>query len=281
MRDQILKLPSIKQTVSDNELFAKKSLGQNFIFDLNITDKICRASGDLKDKFVIEIGPGPGSLTRSILMQEPYKLVVVERDEKMQRALSKLKEIAGDKFEILMDDALEVSEEEIIKKYNIENKPVKIISNLPYNIGTELLFKWLEKIELFESLTLMFQKEVADRIASKNNSKAFSKLSVISQYLCNVEKVFDLPPTIFYPPPKVDSAIIQVTPRAHREIEVDVKKLKKVCEIAFNQRRKTLRNTMKKLFPNPAEIIESLGFKPEMRPEEMTVNDFCRLALRL
>ncbi len=277
LNEQIQKLPSISDTLKEHGFFTKKNLGQNFIFDLNVTSKIVRHSGDLKGRVVIEIGPGVGSLSRPILMNNPEKLIVIEKDDRTLPILGKLKEIAGDKLEIISDDALNIDYRKIKEQYG---KPLKIIANLPYNVGTELLLRWLDDIDIFESLTLMFQLEVAERICAKPSDEHYGRLSIIADLLCDCKIQFDVAPTVFFPQPKVYSAIVSIIPRAEPKYKVDMQKLKNLTRHAFSQRRKSIRNSLKPAFPNDdvEEILKKLNIDSDLRSENLTVEQFCQLA---
>lgn len=283
-------------------LDAKKSLGQNFILDKNFTDKIARAAGDLTNFEVLEIGPGPGSLTRSILDAGAKKLIAIERDQRCIEALKELKSFYGDRLEIIEADALEVdelvilglkgrgSQESYIQRSSdlrskdgesVKEKKFKIIANLPYNIGTVLLFKWLKIAPKIESMHLMLQKEVVDRIVAKPGDNHYGRLAVMVNFLCETKMVFTVSKTVFTPPPKVTSAIVQIIPRQKPLGDVEFKKLEKVVAAAFCQRRKMLRSSLKSVFENPEEILKETGIKPELRAENLTIEEFCKIAARL
>jgi 16S rRNA (adenine1518-N6/adenine1519-N6)-dimethyltransferase len=273
---QILNLPSISDTLREHGFFTKKSLGQNFIFDLNVTTKIVRHAGDLKGRVVIEVGPGVGSLSRPILLAGPEKLIVIEKDARTLPILAKLKEIAPDQFEIISEDALNIDYKKIKEQYN---KPIKIIANLPYNVGTELLLRWLENAEMFESLTLMFQREVAERICAKAGSEHYGRLSIIAQILCDCKIQFDVAPTVFFPPPKVFSSVVSIIPYPKPKYDVDLEKLKKVTRSAFSQRRKSIRNSLKEAFGSEVEnVLAKLDIDSNLRAENLTIEQFCALA---
>lgn len=270
-------LPSLREIVEKYGINARKQLGQNFIFDLNLTDKIARTAGNLTGKTILEIGPGPGGLTRSILSLNPEKLIAAEMDKKCLEALEILKNAYSDKIILIEGDALRIDENEIKQKYSSQNK-IKIIANLPYNIATELLFKWLDKLELFESFTLMFQKEVAERIAAKPGNKAYGRVSVMAQWLCDSRKEFDVSPSAFFPPPKVTSSIVTLIPREKPLYPADKTTLEKILKAVFGQRRKMLRGSMKRLIKNPEEILKQAGIDETKRPEDLEIKDFCALA---
>ena len=272
--EKLSSLPSLRETVSKHSIQTKKELGQNFLFDLNITDKIARASGKLKDSTVIEIGPGPGGLTRSLLLNGAKKVIVIEKDERCLPILNEIKEIVGDRLDIINEDALKTKEEEF-------GSNLKIVANLPYNVATELLFKWLDKIEYFESFTLMFQKEVADRIAAKPRTKQYGRLSIVAQWLCEVQKEFDVPASAFYPPPKVTSTVITLRKRQESSYKADKKYLEKVVKAAFGQRRKMIRSSLKQITGNIDELLNGTNIREESRAEELDISQFCLLAERL
>lgn len=274
---QISNLPSISDTLKNHGFYTKKNLGQNFIFDLNVTSKIVRHSGDLKGRLVIEVGPGVGSLSRPILLGDPEKLIVIEKDDRTLPILSELKEIAGEKLEIISDDALNIDYRKIKEQYNL---PLKIIANLPYNVGTELLLCWLDDIDIFESLTLMFQREVAERICAKPSDEAYGRLSIISNLLCDCKIQFDVPPTVFFPQPKVFSSVVSIIPYPKPKYDVDLGKLKNLTRHAFSQRRKSIRNSLKPAFPNDdiVEVLNKLNIDSNLRAENLTIEQFCQLA---
>jgi 16S rRNA (adenine1518-N6/adenine1519-N6)-dimethyltransferase len=269
-------LPPIKDILKSYNISADKRLGQNFLFDGNLTDRIARCSGSLEGKTVIEIGAGPGLLTRSILAAGAEFVTAIEKDQRCFEALNDyLVPQSNKRLTVINEDALKG---EIYDK--IEGK-VKIIANLPYNISTELLFLWLEKIDKFESLTLMFQKEVAMRIMAKPKSKEYGKLSIKAQLLCEIEHEFDIPPSAFFPPPKVTSTVITLVPRKKPLAEVNWQTLDKICKATFGQRRKTLRSSLKQLCKNPSELLSSANIEENRRPEELSIEEFCALACQL
>ncbi|MGO1117135.1 16S rRNA (adenine(1518)-N(6)/adenine(1519)-N(6))-dimethyltransferase RsmA [Rhodovibrionaceae bacterium A322] len=269
-------LPSLKDTISHFGLGARKSLGQHFLLDLNITGRIARLSGRLDQGTTIEIGPGPGGLTRALLLEGANRLIAVEKDERCLEALAALSSAAPGRMEILSADALRV------KAQDLGTSPRRIVSNLPYNVGTQLLINWLKEIAanpaVLESLTLMFQKEVALRIVAEPRSKAYGRLSVLAQWLCHCERLFDLPPGAFSPPPKVDSTVIRLQPRKEPLAPARLESLSKVTAAAFGQRRKMLRQSLKSLGVPPLELLEEARLKETARAEELSVEDFCQLA---
>jgi 16S rRNA (adenine1518-N6/adenine1519-N6)-dimethyltransferase len=295
-------LPSTSDLIKKYGLDAKKSLGQNFILDKNFTDKIARVAGDLTDFEVLEIGPGPGSLTRSILDAGAKKLTVIEKDERCLAALQELKNFYGERLEIVAGDALTIKELVILGSQSRGSqetylprssalqakddevggkKKLKIIANLPYNIGTVLLFKWLKISDKIESMHLMLQKEVVQRIVARVGENHYGRLAVMVNFLCETKMLFTVSPTVFTPQPKVTSAIVQIIPRQKPLANVEFKKLEKVVAAAFNQRRKMLRSSLKSIFENPEEILRKVGIKPELRAENLTIEEFCKIAENL
>jgi 16S rRNA (adenine1518-N6/adenine1519-N6)-dimethyltransferase len=263
-------LPSLSTILKSYNILPDKKLGQNFLLDQNLTDKIARQAGDLSKNIVLEIGAGPGGLTRSLLKYGAKKVIAVERDNRCILALKELQNHYPDRLEVIAGDALAIEEEKIL------TGPAKIIANLPYNISTVLLFKWLAKIQLFDCLTLMFQKEVADRIVAEPGNKQFGKISVMAQNLCETISHFDISPLAFFPPPKVTSTVISIIPRSQPICKVSQDELSNLCNILFQQRRKMLRVTLKNLLNEQA--IMALGIKPTSRPEELTIEQFGWLA---
>lgn len=269
-------LPPMRYIIDHYGLRAEKSLGQNFLFDLNVTDKIVRAAGSLDEFPVMEVGPGPGALTRSILYANPKVLYAVEKDTRCLAALEDyLLPCAPSTLHLCEADALQFND------YQTFGHKVKIIANLPYNIATPLLIKWLKSADHVHSMVLMFQKEVVDRIVAKPGSKAYGRLSILSQFVCEVEKVFDLPPTVFYPPPKVHSAVVRLVVRKQPVSSIPIAKLEQVTQQAFSMRRKTLRSSLKKYSTSVEEACEAAGVSPGDRPESLSVQQFCTLCEHL
>ncbi len=276
------KLPSLTQVVKNHDLFAKKSLGQNFLLDYNICYKIGGLTGDLTGKTVIEIGCGPGGLTRAILEHGAKKLYAIEYDPRAVKIAEEIQSAWGvkesgmeeseHKLSIIQEDALKV------KVHELGTAPRKIIANLPYNISVVLLAEWLKNISSFESLTLMFQKEVAKRIVAQPKSKAYGRVSILCQWLCDVHIPMELKPEVFTPPPKVDSAIVHFIPLSEPRYNADFHKLDTVLRTAFGQRRKMLRQSLKNLNENISHTLESINIKPTARPEELSIEEFCKIA---
>jgi 16S rRNA (adenine1518-N6/adenine1519-N6)-dimethyltransferase len=272
MSQALALLPSISNLLKHYGILADKKLGQHFLFDLNITDKIVRASGPIIDHTVIEVGPGPGALTRSILMANPKAVIALDMDPRFIHMLNDhLTPVSEGKLTVLKQDALTYD-------YTLVDKPVRIIANLPYNISTELLFRWLPNISRFSSLTLMLQKEVAERLYAKPNSKAYGRISILLQLYCDISPVCDISPQSFYPPPKVMSTVVHIVPKAALRSDVNMETLERVLKASFGLRRKTLRVSLKTLSPHSAEIIERAGIDPGLRPEALSLDDFCALS---
>lgn len=276
--DKYSTLPPLKKVIADHQLSARKALGQHFLLDTRITDKIVKYAGDVKDYNIIEIGPGPGGLTRSLLKAGARKVYAIEKDIRALDALLSLKEAAGEQLELLHADALEVDLTALVPP------PRKIVANLPYNVGTAMLLGWLDKLYLegpqaFASLTLMFQKEVAQRIVADPGGKDYGKLSVLAQWLAECRWDMDLPPGAFSPPPKVHSAVITLTPRSGPLIMVKKESLEKLLGAAFGQRRKMLRSALKPLNRDVERMLQKAGVLGTVRAEQLDVITLCRLAL--
>ena len=268
-------LPPLKDVISKYEIRAKKSLGQNFLLDLNLTSKIARYAGNLKQSDVLEIGPGPGGLTRSLLNEGARQVVSIEKDNRCIAALEEIQSLFPGRLRLLQGDALSMN----VSQYLTD--PIKIIANLPYNIGTELLVRWLNSKNwpsFWQSMTLMFQKEVANRIVARPGSKAYGRLSVMSQWRCNTKIAFNIPATAFTPPPKVESAVVHFEALNEPKFPAEVDKLEFVVSKAFNQRRKMLRGALKGHFINVEEGLFSIGVLPTKRAENITVQEYCAMS---
>lgn len=252
-------------------LRAKKSLGQNFLTDPNILHRIVKGAGSLENRTVIEVGPGPGGLTREIIQYPCKQIILIEQDSRCIPYLENLKDHFQGEFTILNKDALE------LPLHTFGEAPRIIIANLPYNISVPLLLQWLRHLDDFESLTLMFQKEVADRLMAGHDTPDFGRLSVMCQWKANIKKLFDLPPGAFLPAPKVSSTVVQLTPRLLRE-DVSWEALEKVTKAAFSQRRKMLRSSLKRFFCTPHVLLEKANIDPERRAENLSIQEFCTLA---
>lgn len=268
-------LPPLRDVIRAHELIAKKQLGQNFLLDLNLTSKIARSAGDLSGCDVLEVGPGPGGLTRGLLVEGARRVVAVEKDARCLPALEEIAAAYPGRLTVLHGDALELDLGAHL------TAPFKIVANLPYNVGTELLIRWLTPAEwppLWSSLTLMFQKEVAERIVAKPRTDHYGRLALLAQYRCDAKVVMTLPPEAFTPAPKVHSAVVHLTALPGPRFPCDFKVLQRVNAMAFNQRRKMLRASLKGLTPGIETILESVGIPPTARAEEIGLEAFCALA---
>ncbi len=263
-------LPPLREVIARFGLDARKALGQNFLLDLNLTGRIARSAGDLGGVTVVEVGPGPGGLTRALLSTGARQVVAVERDHRFVEALQDVVQAAGGRLAIVEADALEVD------PVALAPAPRAIVANLPYNVATPLLIGWLARIESFVSLTLMFQKEVADRLVAPPGGKAYGRLSVITQWRAEARVLFNLPARAFTPPPKVASSVVRLTPRAAPE-PAEWAAVERVTAAAFGQRRKMLRQSLKALGDAEALLAEA-GIAPTARAEEVDVAGFAALA---
>jgi 16S rRNA (adenine1518-N6/adenine1519-N6)-dimethyltransferase len=265
-------LPPLRDVIRRHDLAARKSLGQNFLLDLNLTRRIARAAAPLDQCAVIEIGPGPGGLTRALLLEGARHVTAIERDQRCVAALGELAAAFPGRLTVIEGDALALDPASLVPA------PRKIVANLPYNIGTALLLHWLPAIAAYESLTLMFQKEVAQRLAASPRSKDYGRLSVMTQFLCEVRPLFDIPPRAFVPAPKVTSTVVRLVPRAAPLGDCHFRDLERVVAAAFGQRRKMLRQSLKALWPTPEPHLLAAGIAPTARAEELDVEQFCVLA---
>jgi len=265
-------LPPLREVIARHGIAARKSLGQNFILDLNLTRRIARAAGRLNDATVIEIGPGPGGLTRSLLAEGARRVVAIERDPRCLAALGELAAHYPGRLELIAGDAL------ALDPATLSEAPRKIVANLPYNIATALLLRWLDRICDYESLTLMFQREVALRLVAPPRGPAYGRLSVLVQWLCEPKILFDLPPRAFVPPPKVTSSVVSLTPRPTPLAPAAKPALERVTAAAFGQRRKMLRSSLKTLGMPVEPLLAAAGIPPTARAEELSVPEFCALA---
>ena len=268
-------LPPLRDVITKHDLRAQKSLGQNFLLDLNLTGKIARQAGDLSKCDVLEIGPGPGGLTRALLNEGARHVVAIERDERCLPALAEISDHYPGRLNVISADALALNPMEHL------NGPIKIVANLPYNIGTELLVRWLTPSTwppYWDSLTLMFQREVAKRIVAPPGSKAYGRLSVLAQWRSDAKIVMDLPPQAFTPAPKVSSAVVHITKCDKPKLDCNAKTLERVVATAFNQRRKMLRASLKSLAPDVQDRLRDAGIPPTERAEQLSVEQFCKLS---
>ena len=268
-------LPPLREVIAAHGLTAKKALGQNFLLDLNLTARIARAAGDLTGCDVLEVGPGPGGLTRGLLAEGARRVVAVEKDARCLPALAQIAEAYPGRLEVLNADALALDWTAHL------SPPVKVVANLPYNVGTELLVRWLTPPAwppLWQSLTLMFQREVAERIVAPPGSKAYGRLALLAQWRCEARIALTLPPEAFTPAPKVRSAVVHLTALPAPRFPADPEVLERVVAKAFNQRRKMLRAALRGLAPDIEDRILAAGLSPTERAEQVPLEGFCALA---
>lgn len=261
----------LRDVLNAHGLTARKSLGQHFLLDLNLTGRIARAAGNLSVGTTIEIGPGPGGLTRALLDNDARHVIAIERDDRAIAIQNEIMAAYPGRLEIIAADALAV------EAATLGEAPRRIVANLPYNISTVLLLAWLRRIDAFESLTLMFQKEVVDRLAAAPRSPDYGRLSVITQWLCDVRPLFNVDKRAFTPPPNVMSTVVQLIPRSQPLAPARMETLEKVTAAAFGQRRKMLRSSLKSLGP-VEDMLAATGIAGTARAEELTVSQFCTLA---
>ena len=271
-------LPPLRAVIAEHGLSAKKALGQNFLLDLNLTAKIARQAGELDGSDILEIGPGPGGLTRGLLAEGARRVLAVEKDPRCLPALEQIAAHYPGRLDVVLGDALDIDAAARL------TPPVRVVANLPYNVGTELLVRWLTPPEwppFWESLTLMFQREVAERIVARPGSKAYGRLALLAQWRADARIVMSLPPGAFTPPPKIDSAVVHLTARTAPRFEADPKVLEKVVAAAFNQRRKMLRSALKSVSPEIEDHLRAAGIAPTERAEQVSLEAFCALARSL
>lgn len=271
--DAVENLPPLRSIIADHQLSARKHLGQNFLLDLNLTRRIARAAGPLEQGTIVEIGPGPGGLTRGLLLEGAQRLVAVEKDARAVAALETLTVAAGSRLTVHLADASRIN------LADLGPAPLRIAANLPYNIATQLLIGWLHHLDHIASMTLMFQREVADRLVAVPGSAAYGRLSVLVGWLTKAEKLFDLPASAFTPPPKVTSTVVRLIPRAQPLAAANRATLERLTAAAFGQRRKMLRASLRSL--GGADMLTAAGINPQARPEELSIEDFCRIAQTL
>jgi len=262
-------LPPLRDVIARHDLMAKKKLGQHFLCDLNLTRRIVASAGDLQGRHVFEIGPGPGGLTRALLESDAASVTAIEMDPRCVAALADVVQASAGRLRLIEGDALEVD------LPTLAPAPRCVVANLPYNVGSVMLLNWLRQIDAFESLTLMFQAEVVDRLTATPHSKNYGRLSVITQFCCEAKRVMDIPARAFTPPPKVDSAVVHLTPRKNRPADVSFAALEKVTAAAFGQRRKMLRSSLRPL--GGEELLRRADIDPTLRAENLSVADFERL----
>ena len=268
-------LPPLREVIRTHDLRAKKAFGQNFLLDLNLTARIARAAGDLHDADILEIGPGPGGLTRGLLAEGARHVLAVEKDPRCLPALAEIARSYPGRLQVIAGDALEVDPLAHL------TPPVKVVSNLPYNVGTELLIRWMTPRDwppFWDSLTLMFQREVAERITARPGSKAYGRLALMVQWRAEARIVLHLPPEAFTPPPKVSSAVVHITRLEAPRFPADPKVLERLVAAGFNQRRKMLRAALRGQHPQIEALLESAGIPPTARAEEIELERWCQLA---
>ncbi len=272
---QIDGLPPLSDVIRTHALSAKKSLGQNFLLDLNLTAKIARQAGDLTGCDVLEVGPGPGGLTRGLLAEGARRVLAIEKDARCLPALAEIGVAYPDQLQVINGDALDVDPLAHL------TPPIRVAANLPYNVGTELLVRWLTPPEwppFWQSLTLMFQREVANRIVAQPGGKAYGRLAVLAQWRSTPRVVMELPPEAFVPAPKVHSAVVHLDALPAPRFEADAATLNRVVAAAFNQRRKMMRSSLKALASDIEDRLLAAGIKPTERAEQVSLEAFCALA---
>ncbi len=268
-------LPPLREVIAAHGLSAKKSLGQNFLLDLNLTARIARAAGDLAGADVLEVGPGPGGLTRGLLAEGARRVLAIEKDERCLPALAEIAAAYPGRLQVMSADALAVDAAAHLAA------PIRVVANLPYNIGTELLVRWLTPAAwppFWQSLTLMFQKEVAERIVARPGSKAYGRLALLAQWRAEARIVLTLPPEAFTPPPKIHSAVVHLTALPVPRYPANARILSEIVAAGFNQRRKMLRASLRGITPGIEAQLEGVGIAPTARAEEISLEGFCALA---
>ena len=273
--NQISHLPNVKSLIKENELRPLKKLGQNFIFDLNITNNIAKVA-NCHNKNIIEIGPGPGGLTRSIFIQGANSIIAIEKDYKSIKCLQSLQEICGDKLKIIHDDILN------LKLIDFEPFPKSIIANLPYNISSKLIINWLKEINLnkdvlIDKITITIQKELADKLVSKVGDSNYGRISLITNLLSSVSKEIELPPSVFFPKPKVHSTVLEFTPKKKIHNIEDPKNLEKITKVFFSQRRKMIKKPINILFKNLKFDYKKFNINPSDRPQNLNVDKYLKI----
>ena len=271
-------LPPLREVIARHDLRAKKQLGQNFLLDLNLTAKIARQAGDMTQCDVLEIGPGPGGLTRGLLAEGARHVLAIEKDARALPALQEIADRYSGRLTVIHGDALQVDPLAHL------TPPIRIAANLPYNVGTELLIRWLTPPDwppFWQSLTLMFQKEVAERIVATPGSKAYGRLALLAQWRADARIVMMLPPEAFVPAPKVHSAVVHLTALPQPRYPADPAVLSQVTAAAFNQRRKMLRASLRGLHPQIESLLQDASIPPTARAEEIDLERFCALARAL
>jgi 16S rRNA (adenine1518-N6/adenine1519-N6)-dimethyltransferase len=273
-------LPPLGEVIAAHRLAARKALGQNFLLDLNLTRRIARAAGPLENTTVYEVGPGPGGLTRALLLEGAERVLAVERDARCVGALEEIATAYPGRLNIVPADALALNEAALLAEHNV-HRTVRVAANLPYNVGTALLVKWLTAEHWppwWQSLTLMFQREVAERIVAKSATRSYGRLSVLAQWRTRPRRLFDVHPRAFTPPPKITSAVVRLDPLGEPVASAELRDLEAVTAAAFGQRRKMLRQSLRSLAADPETLLQAAGVDPTARPEHLTVPQFAALA---
>ena len=270
--EAVAALPPLREVIARHDLAARKGLGQHFLLDMNLTGRIARAAGRIGEGTVIEVGPGPGGLTRALLMEGAARVVAVERDARCIEALAELVEAADGRLEVVEGDALEID------TVSLGEAPRRIVANLPYNVSVPLLVGWLEKAGHITSMTCMFQREVADRITATPGGKSYGRLAVLANWRCRTRKLFDIPARAFTPPPKVVSAVVELIPYDDPPHPCDIAALQTVAAAAFGQRRKMLRRSLASLGGNTETLLKAAGIDPTARAESLDIEQFAALA---
>jgi len=265
-------LPPLRDVIAKYDLAARRSLGQNFLFDLNLTGKIARAAGELGEGTVIEIGPGPGGLTRALLAHGARQVIAIERDPRCLGALAEISAAYPGRLTVVEGDALQVD------CAKLGQAPRRIVANLPYNIATPLIIKWLQAGPAFKSITVMVQREVADRLAARPRTKDYGRLAVLAQFLSRPKRLFDVPPRAFIPPPKVTSSVIELIPLPEPAAAARLEDLERITQAAFGQRRKMLRQSLRSLGLEVEPVLAAAEIEPTARAEELSVAQFAALA---
>jgi 16S rRNA (adenine1518-N6/adenine1519-N6)-dimethyltransferase len=273
-------LPPLREVIAAHGLSARKSLGQNFLLDFNLTRKIARAAGPLANATVYEVGPGPGGLTRALLAEGAARVIAVERDARCLSALEEIAHAFPRRLEIVAADAMTLNERELLRERNITS-PVRVAANLPYNMGTALFVKWLTVAAwppFWESLTLMFQREVAERLVAAPGTATYGRLSILAQWRASPRILFDVDRHAFTPSPNVTSALVRIEPLAGPRAPARLEDIERVTAASFGQRRKMLRQSLKKLAPDAERRIRSSGIDPRSRPQDLAIDQFAALA---
>lgn len=278
--DPIAALPPLREAIKELGLSARKSLGQNFLLDLNITRRIARAAGPIEGEAVLEIGPGPGGLTRALLLEGASKVVAIERDERFRPVLEQIESHSGGRFSMRFQDALATDYQALAAETGV----TRVAANLPYNIATPLIVQWLTAgpwLPWFNKLTVMVQKEVAERLAAPPGADDYGRLAVLAQFRARPRILFTLPPSVFVPPPKVASALVEIVPQPQAPDAVPIAFLERVTAAAFGQRRKMLRSSLASLGVDTAALLRDAGIDPAQRAERLGIADFISLAREL